>query len=665
MLLVELGVHTGHSYNAFCQAVKTLKTATHCYGIDTWKGDQHAGWYGEDIYQNLLQYQLKEYAEFSNLLRMTFDEGLAYFSYNSIDLLHIDGLHTYEAVKHDFESWLPKMSDKGVILLHDTFVRERGFGVWRLWEEIASRYPSFNFTHGHGLGIAAVGPNVAKDFLDFLHGASEDSFYRKLFFNLGRQLTLEESVREKEGRIAALNASVREKEGRIAALNASVEEKDTRIASLEESVGEKDGLIAALNASVREKEALIQNIYSSHGWRLLTKYYRLIDWLLPVGSRRRRAGKYIRNAFRKEKASAIQPTEGRMGSLEGSVSEKEAVFSYIKQSGGIVALRHVALCVSSIGNLFMREIANILKGGFRELGAQVDIYDETISIRHSDFDWVLVIAPHEFFVLGDGYQRFSELNASPNLLMLNTEQAQTQWFATGERFLRAARAVFDINFQTAIQLKHMGLTAFFLPLGYDATFEARYTEESLPEHELLKHLAPSVRKSLAINYGERPIDILFVGTISPRREQFFARHAGYFASRNTFIYLPDGNVPFLPNDVRSLDFKHLIGLIRRSKIVLNIHRDDHFYLEWQRIVTLGILQKTVVLSEHCQHSPVIEANVDYVDVPLDELPAVCELYLADPERARILAESAYERLRREFPMNRILRQLLSNLSGGE
>lgn len=308
MLLVELGVHTGHSYNAFCQAVKTLKTATHCYGIDTWKGDEHAGWYGEDIYQNLLQYQLKEYAEFSNLLRMTFDEGLAYFSDNSIDLLHIDGLHTYEAVKHDFESWLPKMSDKGVILLHDTFVRERGFGVWRLWEEIASRYPSFNFTHGHGLGIAAVGPNVAKDFLDFLHGASEDSFYRKLFFNLGRQLTLDESVREKEGRIDALNASVREKDGWIAAeqdrLGKEIENLQTQLRA-ERCRAEDE--IARLND-------MIFNIYRSTSWRITAP-------VRGVGI----ALRFVVNAFK----GLPQQKGKRSGASRGFLGAGWAHFSYL------------------------------------------------------------------------------------------------------------------------------------------------------------------------------------------------------------------------------------------------------------------------------------------------------------------------------------------------
>jgi len=189
-LLVELGVHIGNSYNAFCQAVKMLELDTQCYGIDTWQGDEHANFYDESVYNELFAYQQREYPEFSFLLRHSFDEMLESFEDNCIDLLHIDGYHSYEAVKHDFDNWLPKMSEKGVVILHDTAVKERDFGVWKLWEEISIHYPSFNFTHGYGLGVIAVGSKVPQEFLKFLQAANREPFFKELFARLGHYITV-------------------------------------------------------------------------------------------------------------------------------------------------------------------------------------------------------------------------------------------------------------------------------------------------------------------------------------------------------------------------------------------------------------------------------------------------------------------------------------------
>ncbi|HZP18881.1 MAG TPA: class I SAM-dependent methyltransferase [Bauldia sp.] len=160
---VELGTHHGFSYAAICEAIARQRLAAACHAIDTWRGDKHAGDFDERVLERFRAYHDPRYSGFSELLQSSFDDALPRFADGSIDLLHLDGQHFYADVSHDFENWLPKMSGRGVILLHDTEVRERGFGVFRLWAEIRDRFPGFNFEHGHGLGVLAVGTGYHPD----------------------------------------------------------------------------------------------------------------------------------------------------------------------------------------------------------------------------------------------------------------------------------------------------------------------------------------------------------------------------------------------------------------------------------------------------------------------------------------------------------------------
>lgn len=166
-VFVELGTHRGISYCAFCEAVKELQLETKCYAVDHWEGEEHAGLYGEDIYHEFLDFHDASYTGFSRLIRTSFDDAVQYFSDGSVDLLHIDGFHSYEAVSHDYATWLPKLSDRAVVIFHDINVRERGFGVWRFWDEISSKYPSFSFLHCNGLGVLGVGKALSGEIKEF------------------------------------------------------------------------------------------------------------------------------------------------------------------------------------------------------------------------------------------------------------------------------------------------------------------------------------------------------------------------------------------------------------------------------------------------------------------------------------------------------------------
>ena len=82
-VLVELGTHSGVSYFAFCESVRRLDLDTRCFAVDTWIGDEHAGFYDEGVYRSVKELNDQYYGSFSQLIRSTFDEAIDDFEERS------------------------------------------------------------------------------------------------------------------------------------------------------------------------------------------------------------------------------------------------------------------------------------------------------------------------------------------------------------------------------------------------------------------------------------------------------------------------------------------------------------------------------------------------------------------------------------------------------
>ena len=260
-LFVELGTHHGVSYAAFCEAVARSQLDTRCYAVDTWAGDAHAGFYGDKVYGDLKAFHDKRYASFSELLRMTFDEACGFFEDGTVDLLHIDGYHTYEAVRHDFETWRPKLSERAVVLFHDTNERSGDFGVWRFFGELREVMPTFEFLHCHGLGVAVVGvkaPAAVRKLCEL--DGSTVSVVRQRFAHFGARWTAEIEKGEVGRELKSLESDLSNLRDAHARTVADREEKVAWAKSLDEELKDLRDAHARTVADGEEKVAWAKSL---------------------------------------------------------------------------------------------------------------------------------------------------------------------------------------------------------------------------------------------------------------------------------------------------------------------------------------------------------------------------------------------------------------------
>lgn len=254
--VVELGTHRGFSFFVFAEGVKRLGYDARLFALDSWTGDDQAGHYDENVFESVRAIASEEYRRTTTLIRGFFEDAVTEFDERPIDLLHIDGRHGYDDVKEDFELYLPRLSDEGVVLMHDTNEFQAGFGVHKFWRELSARHPSFEFLHGHGLGVVTpkgVGPDAVRRLIE--HGQSETARIRDSYSYLG-------------SRVARGIADTRVRDGAFEDLRGQVFELRRQVESTNEKRRRLENERDEAAADSHRTHQQLAKVYNTASWRM-------------------------------------------------------------------------------------------------------------------------------------------------------------------------------------------------------------------------------------------------------------------------------------------------------------------------------------------------------------------------------------------------------------
>lgn len=281
----------------------------------------------------------------------------------------------------------------------------------------------------------------------------------------------------------------------------------------------------------------------------------------------------------------------------------------------------------------MREIAQWLVDALGDLDRRAEL--RTAGVPEASADVVnLVVAPHEYFELG-GFDEQQRRTGPAASIPVCTEQPGTPWFDVQLAALAYSPLVLDINRLGVEELQRRGLPALHLPLGYHAGFDRWGGDEE----------------------RGRPIDVLFLGSLTERREAVLASMAAQLQSMRCRLVCFEANRPAQHGDAGFVTGAAKHELLASAKVLVNVHRNDVPYFESVRALE-AVANGAVVLSEPSLDLTPFRAVDHVVTAPADLLGSMCRALVNDDGWLRQVRQAAYAHLRDDHPLAAALAGLL-------
>ncbi|PJE67800.1 hypothetical protein COU95_00430 [Candidatus Shapirobacteria bacterium CG10_big_fil_rev_8_21_14_0_10_40_9] len=129
--------------------------------VDAGYGKNHPkSWAGDGFWKKVdpeRHFSLLGVSDWIKTYVMTSQDFAKKFPKRSYGYISLDGDHSYEGVKLDYELFWPKLKEGGFMAFHDVTVKQWGklknFGVWKLWQELKNEHKIIFPLKQSGLGI--------------------------------------------------------------------------------------------------------------------------------------------------------------------------------------------------------------------------------------------------------------------------------------------------------------------------------------------------------------------------------------------------------------------------------------------------------------------------------------------------------------------------------
>lgn len=303
--------------------------------------------------------------------------------------------------------------------------------------------------------------------------------------------------------------------------------------------------------------------------------------------------------------------------------------------------RHVNLFATSKSNLFIVEIGELVAAGFREIGCTAELHlDQVPEETPSDDTLQIIVTPHEYYnlFLSQVFDRRRARQLTRNVILLCTEQPETHWFESNLRWGIHARSVADINPLGVLAYRNRGLRCELLHLGY---------------HPILAHRENTLHRA-------RNIDLTFLGSLTPRRDRFFAENADFFSQHRCHLRLVPLGFAKTKLTKSYLSIERRNELLSQTKILLNVHYSEQRYFEWHRML-VGLANGCCIITETCKGYGALEPGKHFIMVEPEYLIPCCEYYLAHPEECERIGRQGLEFVQTELRQGHACRAFLQHV----